>query len=126
MRIANTCTACDEGLHEQCVGTIEVFGGDTAFECECDHDDYLKDALERSASQFTTVCTDSRYGIMLDYHELKRLVRTMQGRIWTAAANEQVRQALEHAEADHARHVEKGTCIEAEVPDNSRTKQWKE
>jgi len=127
MRIARVCGPCDEGMHEACVGTlIQLGSGDALIRCECDHDDYLAELLQQSVSQFTTVCTGARYGIMLDYHELKRLVRTMQGRIWTAAANEQVRQALEHAEADHRRHVENGTCIESPVPRNSRTKQWKE
>lgn len=114
-----TCKACESDRHEHCVGTIRVFGSDEAWECNCDHDDTLKEKLEQSLSQFTTACTDARYGIMLDYHELKRLEDTETGTVW-----DKVKDALRLAEGDHARHVEKGTCIQEDVPNNSRTKQW--
>ena len=126
MRIARVCGPCDEGMHEACVGTlIQLGSGDALIKCECDHDDYLAELLQQSVSQFTTVCTGARYGIMLDYHALHALllVRDLD---WSDATWQQVRQALEHAEADHRRHVENGTCIESPVPRNSRTKQWKE
>ena len=124
MRIARTCGPCDEGMHEQCLGNMVSFASDKPLiACECDHDDYLAELLQQSVSQFTTVCTDARYGVMLDYHQLERLRRS---ELFGGTVAEQIAQAHALAEADHERHVEHGTCIKSQVPRNSRTKQWEE
>lgn len=87
-------------------------------------DDDLERTLEASISITTSFCDSTRYGVMASYHQLKRLrgaILHAPKRFFDDELLSQIRVGLEMAENDHRKHVEKGTCVEAEIPVNSRT-----
>lgn len=81
----------------------------------------LEEQLEKSVSQYVTTCEGSRFGIMLSYHQLKRLEKNLTD----PDVHKQIREALRIAEGDHRYHVKRGTCVEQEPPRTETNKAWK-
>lgn len=89
-----------------------------------DEDGTLMDVMEDSVSALIGNCTDVRYSIDFNFHELESL-----DVVWSLGGD--VRAAIDLALREdgiamkgHKFHEDRGTCVLSEPPVNDRTEGW--